>query len=110
MRALLPCQGLTASEVRLLAELGQTIALSFSELGYTVFTLHPTQQQESHAEPSQQAADTSSATVCLSLLPPQIAGWLIMCRVPSVSSCTLGTRRRRGLVTLGGWLPQLHSI
>lgn len=69
MRALLPCQGLTASEVRLLAELGQTIALSFSELGYTVFTLHPTQQQESHAEPSQQAADTSSATVSLSLPP-----------------------------------------
>ncbi|TCD66681.1 hypothetical protein EIP91_001035 [Steccherinum ochraceum] len=45
------------------AELGGAIALSFSELGYTVFTLHPTLQHLSISEPSSQpVADTSAAT------------------------------------------------
>jgi len=44
-------------------ELGRSIALNFSESGYTVFTLHPTQQQVAVGELSTQSADTSSATL-----------------------------------------------
>ncbi|KAH8106767.1 hypothetical protein BXZ70DRAFT_1027556 [Cristinia sonorae] len=44
-------------------ELGRTMALRFSELGYTVFTLHPTLQYMPMSESSSQTVDTSPATL-----------------------------------------------